>query len=101
MARCVHRHADNSQCKRIVETGKPYCYSHDPSRQEERKRNARKGGRRAGRGRPSPATAELVRLQARFEGLADEVLSGALDRGDAAVVAQLSSTARGLALGIL
>ena len=101
MARCVHRHADNSQCKRIVETGKPYCYSHDPSRQEERKRNARKGGRRAGRGRPSPATAELVRLQSHFEGLADKVLTGEVDRGDAAVVAQLLNGARSCVIGLL
>ena len=101
MARCAHTYADSSQCKRIVSDSETYCYSHDPERAEERKRNASKGGRRAGRGRPSPATTELGRLQGRFEGLADKVLSGEVERGDGAVVAQLLNGARACVLGLL
>ena len=50
--------------------GSDYCYAHDPERAEERRRNAHKGGKRGGRGRPS---VELHRLQARFEMVAGDV----------------------------
>src|SRR5215208_307059 len=50
-----------------------------------------KGGKRGGRGRP---VSELTRLGARLEELADKVLSGEVDRGDAAVAGQLLGTSR-------
>jgi hypothetical protein len=101
LARCAHTYADSSQCKRIVSDGETYCYSHDPDRAEERKRNASKGGRRAGRGRSTPVSSELARLQARFEELADKILSSEVERGDGAVVAQLLNGARACAVGLL
>jgi hypothetical protein len=71
MPRCSHTHADDSQCKRIVDEGERYCYSHDPSRQEERKANARKGGKRGGRSRP---VAELNALRAENGTLREQML---------------------------
>jgi alkylhydroperoxidase family enzyme len=78
-----------------------YCYAHHPDTKEERKEYGSKGGKRGGRGRQSPVTAELTRLQKKFEDLAAEVESGALDRGAAAVVCQLLNGARACVSTIL
>jgi hypothetical protein len=82
MPRCSHVYADTSQCKRIVSTKQSYCYSHDPARSEERKRNAARGGK-------AKASGEVGRVKARLQALADRVLEGTLDRADAAVVSQI------------
>jgi len=68
-----------------------WCIGHDPDQAEARRRRASKGGKRGGRGRPS---AELARLQARFEELAEKVLSGDVERGVGAVAGQLLNGAR-------
>jgi len=65
------------------------CYGHRPDMADKRQRHASKGGRRAGRGRPLN---ELGDLKRRLSDLADSVLSGGVDRGDAAVVGQLLNT---------
>ena len=91
MARCAGSKDDGSPCERIVSASQEYCYSHDPERADERKRNAQRGGKRGGRGRP---TSELARLGARFEKLADKVLAGEVERGVGAVAGQLLNGAR-------
>ena len=68
-----------------------WCIGHDPDQAEARRRRASKGGKRGGRGRPS---AELARLQRRFEELAEAVLSGEIERGVGAVAGQLLNGAR-------
>jgi hypothetical protein len=68
-----------------------WCINHDPDKAEARRRRASKGGKRGGRGRPS---VELARLQARFEDLAEKVLSGEVERGVGAVAGQLLNGAR-------
>ena len=78
MAKCSSITRDGQRCRGIAIDGLGYCYAHDPDRAEERRRNAHKGGKRGGRGRPS---VELARLQARFEELAEKVLSGDVERG--------------------
>jgi len=88
-------------CKGIPIGGSSYCYVHHPDYADERRRHGSKGGKRGGRGRPSPATAELVRLQVRFEELVDSVLAGSVERGDGAVAAQLLNGARSCVLGLL
>ena len=70
------------------------CWNHDPDFELARRRNARKGGTRGGRGRPNPGTADLHRLQEKFEDLAEKVLAGAVDRADAAVAIQAWNGAR-------
>jgi hypothetical protein len=78
-------------CKGIPIDGSQWCYVHHPDYAEERKRHGSKGGKRGGRGCPS---VELARLQARFEELAEMVLSGDVERGVGAVAGQLLNGAR-------
>jgi hypothetical protein len=101
LAKCTAITRTGGRCRGIAIDGSDYCYAHDPDRAEERRRNAHKGGKRGGRGRPSPATGELVRLQERFEELASKVLSGEVERGAGAVAAQLLNGARACVLGLL
>src|SRR5829696_1836167 len=82
MPRCSHTYADSSQCRRIVSAEQEYCYSHDPSRASERKRNAARGGRAKASGEPG-------RVKARLQTLADMVEEGQMDRADAAVICQV------------
>jgi hypothetical protein len=82
MARCSHTYADSSQCRRIVSSEQRYCYSHDPARAAERRRNAARGGK-------AKASGEIGRVKANLQALADATLEGAVDKGVAAVVAQV------------
>jgi hypothetical protein len=101
MGTCSAIKQNGERCGGSAIDGSQWCWNHDPAHAEARRRNASKGGRRAGRGRPSPASSELARLQGRFEGLVDKVLSGEVERGDAAVVAQLLNGARACVVGLL
>jgi hypothetical protein len=82
MPRCSHTYADSSQCRRIVSAQQEYCYSHDPARAGERRRNAARGGKAKARG-------ELGRVKARLQTLADMVEEGQMERADAAVISQI------------
>jgi hypothetical protein len=101
LAKCSGITQAGTACKGIPIDGSQWCYVHHPDRTEERRRHGSKGGKRGGRGRPSPATGELVRLQERFEDLATSVLSGDVERGSGAVAAQLLNGARACVLGLL
>ena len=85
MPRCSHTYGDYAQCRRIVSAEQEYCYSHDPQRASERKRNAARGGR-------AKASGELGRVKARLHTLADMVEEGQMDRADAAVISQIWGT---------
>ena len=85
MPRCSYTYEDFSQCRRIVSAEQEYCYSHDPARASERKRNAARGGR-------AKASGELGRVKARLHTLADMVEEGQMDRADAAVISQIWGT---------
>lgn len=91
MALCSGIRADGGRCKAQAMRGSDYCIGHDPDQAEARRRRASKGGKRGGRSRPST---ELVRLQRRFEELADKVLAGDIERGIGAVAGQLLNGAR-------
>ena len=91
MAVCAGIKADGGRCKAQAIRDSQWCFNHHPDYEEQRRRRASKGGKRGGRGRPS---SELVRLQARFEELAERVLSGEVERGVGAVAAQLLNGAR-------
>ena len=86
MSQCTAITRGGERCKGVAIDASGLCYSHDPNRADARKRAARKGGKRGGRGRP---VVELSQLKLRFERLADDVLSGKVDRADAAVTGQL------------
>jgi hypothetical protein len=91
MNRCPGTKRDNSPCTVTVEPPQTYCWWHDPANAEARKQAAVRGGKRGGRGRPS---VELARLATRFEELANQVLSGEIERGRGAVSGQLLNGAR-------
>ena len=91
MTKCAGIKRDGGRCRGVAIDGSDLCYMHDPGRAEDRRRAASKGGRRGGRGRP---TAELARLKERFEALAGAVLTGRIERADAAVAGQLLNGAR-------
>jgi hypothetical protein len=91
MAKCTAITRGGGRCRGVAIDGSDLCYSHDPDHEQDRLRAARKGGKRGGRGRPS---SELHRLRDRLEALADDVLSGKVERADGAVAGQLLSGAR-------
>jgi hypothetical protein len=62
MPRCAGKKEDGSPCERIVGASHSYCYSHDPERAAERRRNASRGGR-------SKANAEIAGLKAQLKNL--------------------------------
>ena len=69
----------------VVGPGHSHCYVHDPTRPQERKRNASRGGRTRGNG-------ELPDLKKQLKDLATGVLDGTVDRGRAAVANQIFNT---------
>jgi len=91
LAKCSGIRQAGKACKGIPIGGSDYCYVHHPDYAEERRRHGSRGGKRGGRGRPS---VELARLQARFEDLAEKVLSGEVERSVGAVAGQLLNSAR-------
>jgi hypothetical protein len=66
-----------------------WCYVHHPDLAERRQAAGRKGGHRGGRGRP---VAELRDVKKRLRDLAEDVMAGDVDRGNAAVAGQLLGT---------
>jgi hypothetical protein len=88
MSQCAFDKRDGGRCGGGAVGPSGGCYAHDPAYQLDRKRDARRNGKRGGRGRPNPGTADLHRLQSRFEDLAEKVLAGTVDRADAAVAIQ-------------
>ena len=86
MSRCAGFKPDNSQCERIVDDRSRYCYSHDPTRKEQRRRAASKAGKsKASLG----SGGELAEVKANLKKLAADVLSGNAARADASVVSQV------------
>jgi hypothetical protein len=94
MAKCTFTKRNGDECRGVAVGPSGGCYAHDPAYQLERKRDARRNGKRGGRGRPNPGTADLQRLQNRLEELAEQVLAGTVDRADAAVAIQAWNGAR-------
>src|SRR5215203_1640496 len=91
MSTCSGIRADGGRCGAQAIREKEFCIAHHPDYADARRRRNSKGGKRGGRGRP---TSELSRLGARFEELAEQVLSGEVERGVGAVVGQLLNGAR-------
>src|SRR5215217_2182283 len=82
MPQCAGIKRDGGRCTVVVGPGATHCYSHDPGRAEERKRNASRGGR-------SKGNSEISDLKAQLRKLAADALSGEVERGVAAVVNQI------------
>jgi hypothetical protein len=99
--RCAAIKPNGEQCGALAPRGSEYCWNHDPRFAEDRQRKAAKGGRRGGRGRVSPVSVELKRLQEVFEKLCDDVLEGSVDKSAAAVAIQALNGARACVTGTL
>ena len=89
MATCTGITRRGDRCKGIAIDSSGYCYAHHPDHVEDRRRAARKGGHRGGRGRPQ---AELTDIKQRLSELAEDVLEGRQDKGVGAVVSQILNT---------
>jgi len=85
MPQCSGIKRTGGRCAVVVGAGQDYCYQHDPSRAEERRRHASRGGR-------SKGTGELPDLKRRLKDLAIDVLDGKTQTGRAAVVNQIYNT---------
>lgn len=85
--RCEAITQAGSRCRLDATPGATWCYSHDPSRVEERRRNARKAGRSGGNGRSGAS--ELAGIKRDIRGVLDGVLDGQIDRGAGSCAAQL------------
>jgi hypothetical protein len=77
--RCEAITQAGSRCRLAATPGATWCYSHDPARVEERRRNARKAGRSGGNGRPG-GLSETARAKRDIRGLVAKVITGDLDR---------------------
>ena len=86
MAGCSGITEAGARCRAIAITGSDYCHAHHPDRTEARRRSARKGGKRGGRGRPQ---VELADIKQRLSDLAHDVLEDKVDKGKGAVVSQV------------
>ena len=85
MPQCAGITREGARCAVVVGPGQDHCYSHDPARKEERKRNASRGGKSRGNG-------ELPDLKRQLKDLAADVLKGDVETGRAAVANQLLNT---------
>jgi hypothetical protein len=80
--RCAGTKRDGSPCTAAVEPPQRFCWWHDPANADKRRRAASK----AGKAKPSR---ELASIKARLSDLADDVLTGTVDKGVAAVASQV------------
>ena len=98
MATCSGITLAGTACKGIPIEGLSYCYVHHPDHADERRRHGSKGGKRGGRGRPQT---EIAVAKEKLWQLAQDTLEGNVDKGTAAVVAQvLNVYLRACAVGL-
>jgi len=98
---CCHQHEDGTNCKAPAQTGKDYCFFHDPAQKEKRAEANRNGG--AMRGRREEATPLLPPNPPQvsfktfddvgqfFEQVTNYVLQGQMDARTANCLRQLAS----------
>ena len=84
-AQCRATKANGEHCRGTAKAPNGYCWAHDPKNADKRQRTASK----AGRGKPSR---EIRDLKDQLRVLAEDVLEGRVDRGDAVVVNQILNT---------
>ena len=84
---CTATKRDGSPCTLPPHGLGTLCWAHNPANAQRRRRGQSRGGK-------SKPSRELVRLQARFEELAEQVLEGRIDKGAGAIAGQLLNGAR-------
>jgi len=88
MGSCSGITGAGARCRAIAITGSDYCHAHHPDRAKQRKRAARKGGQRGGRGRP---VVEIASIKDQLADLYDSVLTGQVEPKVAAVASQIAN----------
>ena len=81
---CRATKPDGSRCTLAATGQHGLCWAHAPENREQRRRTASRGGR-------AKANREVIALKEELKTLKDDVLSGAVDRNDAAVVVRIYS----------
>lgn len=85
MGGCRADKANGDPCKAPANGSDGYCWAHSPANADQRRRMASKAAR-------SKPNREIKDLKGQLATLADDVLEGRMDRGDAAVVNQIINT---------
>ena len=89
MPRCAGKKGDGTPCERIVGSSHEFCYAHDPSSAEDRKKAASKAARSPAKSR---STTEIREIKGRLKDLYAAVLEGRAERAAAAVANQIANT---------
>ena len=89
MPRCAGKKGDGTPCERIVGSSQEYCYAHNPSYAENRKKAASKAARSPAKSR---STTEIREIKGRLKDLYAAVLEGRAERAAAAVANQIANT---------
>lgn len=84
MAGCSAIKPSGERCRGIAKAGSDWCPAHDPARSDARRRAASK----AARSKPS---AEIKGLKDQLATLYEDTLAGRVDKGVAAVLAQIAN----------
>ena len=79
---CTATKRNGEPCTLPPNGSRGLCWAHDPKNAERRRRGQSRGGK-------SKPGRELADVKRRLSALADDVLGGKVDRGDAAVVSQV------------
>ena len=78
---CGAKKPDGSACERIVAASGQRCYSHDPSRKDDRRRSASTAAK-------SKLSSEIVAIRAEARQIMQDLRDEEIDRGDANVLLQ-------------
>jgi hypothetical protein len=98
MSRCTAIKRDGRRCQGVAIDASGLCYSHDPNRADARKRAARKGGQRGGRGRPQTQLTSLISENADIR---ERVLRGQIMPNVGAVAIQsINAAIRAVKVGL-
>ncbi len=85
MTTCAALRAGGGRCKAPAMEGYEHCYSHSPAYAEQRRRNASRGGKSGGRGRPQTEASDI---KAEIRSIIAGVLSEKIPQGRGAVALQ-------------
>src|SRR5215203_3722604 len=85
MVRCAAIKPNGERCRLDAQEKQDTCWAHSPENSEKRRKRASRGGR-------AKANRELPTIKALLEDLTEQVLSGELETGRAAVANQLINT---------
>jgi uncharacterized protein YceH (UPF0502 family) len=86
VARCSAITASGEPCRGVPVHGSPYCPAHHPDTQAARRAGASRGGRAT-----TVGAKELTELKGELAALYANVLTGEVDKGVAAVAAQVAN----------